>query len=245
MVTGTNMFFRSAGSAVGVAVFGAIVNATLGATGVEGGRVAPAALTTAVHHVFLGDGGAGRGDAGRRAAHAARPGPDAGVGTGGQRGSGRLTASAGSPRASSAPGGRSWSTPGAGVQEGLPLRPPAPSGRQDEQEDRGQQRGAAPARSGCAASRTGTTPSCCPAGVREERAPWDQRARRRPRFRAPAGCPHPCGRVTQSDRRARRLPDRVPSRPLRVSRPATTGPGTERRRSVFLLGSGEVWGQVG
>ena len=50
---GTNMFFRSAGSAVGVAVFGAIANATLGGPGVEGGRVPPAALTTAVHHVFL------------------------------------------------------------------------------------------------------------------------------------------------------------------------------------------------
>jgi hypothetical protein len=48
------MFFRSAGSAVGVAVFGAIVNATLGGSGVESGRVAPEALTTAVHHVFLG-----------------------------------------------------------------------------------------------------------------------------------------------------------------------------------------------
>ncbi len=54
VVTGANMFFRSAGSAVGVAVFGAIVNATLGTTAVEGGSVAPAALTTAVHHVFLG-----------------------------------------------------------------------------------------------------------------------------------------------------------------------------------------------
>jgi EmrB/QacA subfamily drug resistance transporter len=54
VVTGTNMFFRSAGSAVGVAVFGAIVNATLGRSGVEGGRVAPEALTTAVHHVFIG-----------------------------------------------------------------------------------------------------------------------------------------------------------------------------------------------
>ena len=48
------MFFRSAGSAVGVAVFGAIVNATLGRSGVESGRVAPEALTTAVHHVFIG-----------------------------------------------------------------------------------------------------------------------------------------------------------------------------------------------
>jgi MFS family permease len=54
VVTGTNMFFRSAGSAVGIAVFGAIVNATLGGSTVESDRVAPAALTTAVHHVFLG-----------------------------------------------------------------------------------------------------------------------------------------------------------------------------------------------
>jgi EmrB/QacA subfamily drug resistance transporter len=54
VVTGLNMFFRSAGSAVGVAVFGAVVNATLGRSGVEGDRVAPDALTTAVHSVFLG-----------------------------------------------------------------------------------------------------------------------------------------------------------------------------------------------
>jgi MFS family permease len=53
VVTGLNMFFRSAGSAVGVAVFGALVNATLGGSDVENERVAPAALTTAVHHVFL------------------------------------------------------------------------------------------------------------------------------------------------------------------------------------------------
>jgi MFS family permease len=53
VVTGSNMFFRSAGSAIGVAVFGAIANATLGGSGIEGGRVAPEALTTAVHHVFL------------------------------------------------------------------------------------------------------------------------------------------------------------------------------------------------
>src|SRR3712207_3105172 len=45
------MFSRSAGSAVGVAVFGAIANATLG--GAQGEDVAPAALTTAVHSVFL------------------------------------------------------------------------------------------------------------------------------------------------------------------------------------------------
>jgi EmrB/QacA subfamily drug resistance transporter len=54
VVTGLNMFFRSAGSAVGVAVFGAVVNATLGGSGVESDRVAPEALTTAVHSVFLG-----------------------------------------------------------------------------------------------------------------------------------------------------------------------------------------------
>jgi MFS family permease len=54
VVTGTNMFFRSAGSAVGVAVFGAIANATLGRAGTDGGRVAPEALTTAVHSVFVG-----------------------------------------------------------------------------------------------------------------------------------------------------------------------------------------------
>jgi hypothetical protein len=54
VVTGSNMFFRSAGSAVGVAVFGAVVNATLGRSGADGDRVSPEALTTAVHHVFLG-----------------------------------------------------------------------------------------------------------------------------------------------------------------------------------------------
>jgi EmrB/QacA subfamily drug resistance transporter len=54
VVTGANMFFRSAGSAVGVAVFGAVVNATLGGSGAGSGRVAPDALTAAVHHVFLG-----------------------------------------------------------------------------------------------------------------------------------------------------------------------------------------------
>jgi MFS family permease len=53
VVTGSNMFFRSAGSAVGVAIFGAIANATLGGSTAAGGSVAPTALTTAVHHVFL------------------------------------------------------------------------------------------------------------------------------------------------------------------------------------------------
>src|SRR5215217_1037746 len=47
VVTGLNMFFRSAGSAVGVAVFGAIANATLGGSDVESDGVPPAALTVA------------------------------------------------------------------------------------------------------------------------------------------------------------------------------------------------------
>ncbi|MGY1802373.1 MDR family MFS transporter [Blastococcus sp. SYSU D00922] len=54
VVTGTNMFFRSAGSAVGIAVFGAIVNASVGSADVAGDDVPPGLLTTAVHHVFLG-----------------------------------------------------------------------------------------------------------------------------------------------------------------------------------------------
>jgi EmrB/QacA subfamily drug resistance transporter len=54
VVTGSNMFFRSTGSAVGVAVFGAIVNATLGGSDESGAGVAPGLLTTAVHHVFVG-----------------------------------------------------------------------------------------------------------------------------------------------------------------------------------------------
>jgi EmrB/QacA subfamily drug resistance transporter len=51
VVTGTNMFGRSIGSAVGVALFGAIANATLGP---GGGRHTAAALARAAHHVFLG-----------------------------------------------------------------------------------------------------------------------------------------------------------------------------------------------
>jgi len=49
VVTGSNIFLRSLGSAVGVAVFGAIANATVG-----GGPVDPATLTTAVHRIFIG-----------------------------------------------------------------------------------------------------------------------------------------------------------------------------------------------
>jgi EmrB/QacA subfamily drug resistance transporter len=56
MVTANNLFLRSLGSALGVAVFGAIVNATLGpeASAVNGGRVPAGPLTAAVHRVFIG-----------------------------------------------------------------------------------------------------------------------------------------------------------------------------------------------
>jgi EmrB/QacA subfamily drug resistance transporter len=57
VVTGTNMFFRSLGSSVGVAAFGAVVNSTLGAATSEGADVDPGALTTAVHHVFIATAG--------------------------------------------------------------------------------------------------------------------------------------------------------------------------------------------
>ncbi|MFD0521695.1 MFS transporter [Paractinoplanes durhamensis] len=49
VVTGSNIFLRSVGSSVGVAVFGAIANATVGS-----GAVSPDALTTAVHRIFIG-----------------------------------------------------------------------------------------------------------------------------------------------------------------------------------------------
>jgi EmrB/QacA subfamily drug resistance transporter len=59
VVTGTNMFARSMGSAVGIAVFGALANASLAASG--GGKVSstaagtPAsALDPALHTVFVG-----------------------------------------------------------------------------------------------------------------------------------------------------------------------------------------------
>ncbi len=54
VVTGLNMFARSAGSAIGIAVFGAVVNATLRGQEVGSDGVSPAALTTAVHRVFEG-----------------------------------------------------------------------------------------------------------------------------------------------------------------------------------------------
>lgn len=52
VVTGNNMFCRSLGSALGVAVFGALANATLGGSGVNG-SASRSALTTATQHVFI------------------------------------------------------------------------------------------------------------------------------------------------------------------------------------------------
>ncbi|TWH71867.1 MFS transporter [Modestobacter roseus] len=57
VVTGTNMFFRSMGSALGVAAFGAVVNGTLGSASLESADVGPDALTGAVHSVFLATAG--------------------------------------------------------------------------------------------------------------------------------------------------------------------------------------------
>ncbi|MCW2522956.1 MAG: transport protein, partial [Frankiales bacterium] len=61
VVTGNNMFCRSLGSALGVAIFGAIANTTLGSsaavspgTAPSGGSVSRAGLTSATQHVFLG-----------------------------------------------------------------------------------------------------------------------------------------------------------------------------------------------
>ena len=51
VVTANNLFSRSIGSAVGVAVFGAIANATLGAT--VNAADDPTALAEATHDVFL------------------------------------------------------------------------------------------------------------------------------------------------------------------------------------------------
>jgi MFS family permease len=54
VVTANNIFLRSLGSSLGVAVFGAVANATLGAQASRGVQVDPAALTVAVRHIFLG-----------------------------------------------------------------------------------------------------------------------------------------------------------------------------------------------
>jgi hypothetical protein len=49
VVTANNIFLRSLGSALGVAVFGAMANAVVGS-----GPVDPARLTDAVHRIFIG-----------------------------------------------------------------------------------------------------------------------------------------------------------------------------------------------
>ena len=61
VVTGTNIFARSMGSAVGIAVFGAVANAALAGSAGAGGHgsvsidgVDPAVLFEALHRVFLG-----------------------------------------------------------------------------------------------------------------------------------------------------------------------------------------------
>jgi EmrB/QacA subfamily drug resistance transporter len=54
VVTANNIFLRSLGSSLGVAVFGAIANATLGANALRNGSVEADKLTTAVQHIFLG-----------------------------------------------------------------------------------------------------------------------------------------------------------------------------------------------
>lgn len=51
VVTGTNMFCRALGSALGVAIFGAIANSTLGSS--VGPRTVEE-ITVATHHVFIG-----------------------------------------------------------------------------------------------------------------------------------------------------------------------------------------------
>jgi EmrB/QacA subfamily drug resistance transporter len=57
VVTGTSMFARSMGSALGIAVFGAIANAGLGTQvgthATTASSIAPALMDAALHHVFL------------------------------------------------------------------------------------------------------------------------------------------------------------------------------------------------
>jgi Na+/melibiose symporter-like transporter len=54
VVTANNIFLRSLGSSLGVAVFGAIANATVGANALRNGHVDADRLTAAVQHIFLG-----------------------------------------------------------------------------------------------------------------------------------------------------------------------------------------------
>lgn len=58
VITGTNMFARSVGSALGIAVFGAVANAAIagghGGQGVDLAHVQTTALAGAIHDVFIG-----------------------------------------------------------------------------------------------------------------------------------------------------------------------------------------------
>jgi EmrB/QacA subfamily drug resistance transporter len=54
VVTSNNLFLRSLGSSLGVAVFGALANATLGKNALQNSSVEATRLTTAVQHIFLG-----------------------------------------------------------------------------------------------------------------------------------------------------------------------------------------------
>jgi EmrB/QacA subfamily drug resistance transporter len=59
VVTATNMFSRSIGSAVGIAIFGAVANAAYAASSASaphgaGGQLSPSAVFDATHEVFLG-----------------------------------------------------------------------------------------------------------------------------------------------------------------------------------------------
>jgi EmrB/QacA subfamily drug resistance transporter len=54
VVTGANIFARSLGSAIGIAVFGAIVNASVGVHAADAKHLPPGVLAPAIHAVFLG-----------------------------------------------------------------------------------------------------------------------------------------------------------------------------------------------
>jgi MFS family permease len=56
VVTSATMFARSVGSAIGIAVFGAIVNAAVGTTGDDVKHVPAGVLAPAIHSVYLGTG---------------------------------------------------------------------------------------------------------------------------------------------------------------------------------------------
>jgi Na+/melibiose symporter-like transporter len=55
VVTGTNLFSRSLGSALGVAIFGAVANGALGSasSAVQAAHTDAARLSGAIHHVFI------------------------------------------------------------------------------------------------------------------------------------------------------------------------------------------------